>query len=47
VGGEVILRGRAGESLSVTVQQGATKKNFTVSLGSDGIATPGRLVLAP
>jgi hypothetical protein len=47
VGGEATLRGHAGETLSVTVQSGALSKTFAVSLGSDGIATPGRLVLAP
>jgi serine/threonine protein kinase len=47
VGGEVTLSGRAGETLSVTVQQGTASKTFSVSLGSDGIATPGRLVLTP
>ena len=45
VAGVATLRGQAGETLSVTVQQGAISKTFTVSLGSDGIATPGRLVL--
>jgi eukaryotic-like serine/threonine-protein kinase len=47
VSGEATLRGRAGETLSVGVQHGATSKTFSVSLGSDGIATPGRLVLTP
>jgi serine/threonine protein kinase len=45
VGGEVVLRGQAGDTLNVTVTQGASSKTFAVSLGSDGIATPGRLVL--
>jgi serine/threonine protein kinase len=47
VGGEIALRGQAGETLNVTVQQGTASKTFSVSLGSDGIATPGRLVLTP
>jgi serine/threonine protein kinase len=45
VGGEVVLRGQAGDRLNVTVSQGELSKTFAVSLGSDGIATPGRLVL--
>jgi hypothetical protein len=45
VAGVATLRGQAGETLSVTVQRGAVTKTFAVSLGSDGIATPGRLVL--
>jgi serine/threonine protein kinase len=45
VSGEATLHGRAGEMLDVTVRRGSAKKTFTVSLGSDGIATPGRLVL--
>ena len=45
VAGQATLRGLAGETLNVTVQQGAASKTFSVSLGSDGIATPGRLVL--
>jgi serine/threonine protein kinase len=47
VNGEATLQGHAGETLSVTVEHGGASKSFTVSLGSDGIATPGRLVLAP
>jgi serine/threonine protein kinase len=47
VNGEATLHGRVGEALTVTLQRGAASKSFTVSLGSDGIATPGRLVLAP
>ena len=47
VDGVATLRGQAGQTLSVTVEQGATSKTFSISLGSDGIATPGRLVLAP
>lgn len=46
-GGIATLRGKPGETLSVTVQHGPASKTFSVSLGSDGIATPGRLVLAP
>ncbi|HEX2871356.1 MAG TPA: serine/threonine-protein kinase [Polyangiaceae bacterium] len=45
VGGVATLRGQAGETWNVTVQHGAGSKTFSVSLGSDGIATPGRLVL--
>ena len=45
VAGVATLHGQAGETLNVTVQQGAVSKTFSVSLGSDGIATPGRLVL--
>ncbi|HKY39491.1 MAG TPA: serine/threonine-protein kinase [Polyangiaceae bacterium] len=45
VEGEVVLRGQAGDTVNVTVSQGAISKTFAVSLGSDGIATPGRLVL--
>jgi hypothetical protein len=47
VNGEATLHGRVGEALTVTLQQGAASRTFSVSLGSDGIATPGRLVLAP
>lgn len=47
VAGLATLRGKPGETLSVTVQHGTVSKTFSVSLGSDGIATPGRLVLAP
>jgi serine/threonine protein kinase len=47
VDGEASLQGQAGETLSVSLQQGTASKTFAVSLGSDGIATPGRLVLAP
>jgi serine/threonine-protein kinase len=47
VNGEAILAGQPGETLSVTVQHGAQSKTFNVSLGSDGIATPGRLVVSP
>jgi serine/threonine protein kinase len=47
VGGVATLRGKPGETLSVTVEHGTSSKTFSVSLGSDGIATPGRLVLAP
>lgn len=45
VDGAATLRGQAGETLSVTLQRGAVGKAFSVSLGSDGIATPGRLIL--
>jgi serine/threonine protein kinase len=45
VAGVATLRGQAGETLNVTVQQGATSKTFSVSLGRDGVATPGRLLL--
>jgi serine/threonine-protein kinase len=45
VAGVATLHGRAGETLNVTVQQGTASKTFSVSLGSDGIATPSRLVL--
>ncbi len=45
--GVFTLRGKPGETLSVTVQHGPASKTFSVSLGSDGIATPGRLVLTP
>ena len=45
VSGMATLHGQAGETLNVTVQQGIASKTFSVSLGSDGIATPGRLVL--
>jgi len=45
VAGIATLHGRAGETLNVTVQQGAVSKTFSVSLGSDSIATPSRLVL--
>jgi hypothetical protein len=45
VAGVATLHGQAGETLNVTVQQGAISKTFSVSLGSDGIATPGRLAL--
>jgi serine/threonine protein kinase len=47
IGGVATLRGRPGETLSVTVEHQGTRKTFPVSLGSDGIATPGRLVLVP
>jgi len=47
VSGEIALHGQAGEILNVTVQQGSASKTFSVSLGSDGIATPGRLLLGP
>jgi hypothetical protein len=47
VGGVATLRGSPGQTLSVTVQHGSSSKTFSVSLGSDGIATPGRLVLTP
>jgi serine/threonine-protein kinase len=47
VSGEVTLRGNAGQNVSVTVQRGSVTKTFTVSLGSDGIASPSRLVLPP
>jgi serine/threonine protein kinase len=45
VGGVATLRGQAGETLNVTVQRGSSSKTFAVSLGSDGVATPGRLIL--
>jgi serine/threonine protein kinase len=45
--GEATLHGHVGEALTVTLRRGTASKTFTVSLGSDGIATPGRLVLAP
>jgi hypothetical protein len=47
IGGQVRLRGNAGETVNVTVQRGSASKAFSVSLGSDGIATPSRLVLTP
>jgi len=47
IGGVATLRGQPGETLSVTVEHQGTRKTFPVSLGSDGIATPGRLVLVP
>jgi serine/threonine-protein kinase len=43
--GEVVLRGRAGETLRVTLQRGPASKTFSVSLGSDGLASPARLSL--
>ena len=45
VAGVATLRGQAGETLNVTVQRGSSSKTFAVSLGSDGVATPGRLNL--
>jgi serine/threonine-protein kinase len=45
VAGIATLHGQAGETLNVTVQQGAVSKTFSVSLGRDGVATPGRLIL--
>jgi hypothetical protein len=45
VAGVATLHGQAGETLNVTVQRGAMSKTFSVSLGRDGVATPGRLVL--
>jgi hypothetical protein len=47
VGGVATLRGKPGETLSVTVQHGSSSKIFPVSIGSDGVASPGRLVLVP
>lgn len=47
VDGKVTLHGHAGESLDVTVEHQGTIKTFPVSLGSDGVASPSRLVLAP
>jgi serine/threonine protein kinase len=47
VGGTSTLRGRPGETLQVTLQHQGTTKTFAVSLGSDGIASPSRLVLSP
>ncbi len=47
VAGRASVDGEPGETLSVTVQHGSASKTFAVSLGSDGIATPGRLVLVP
>jgi serine/threonine protein kinase len=47
VGGTASLRGQAGQMLSVTVQHAGISKTFSVSLGSDGLATPARLVLGP
>jgi hypothetical protein len=47
VNGEATIHGRVGEALTVTLEHGGARKTFTISLGSDGIATPGRLVLAP
>jgi hypothetical protein len=46
-GGIATLQGKAGESVSVTLQLGSTSKTFSVSLGSDGIASPSRLVITP
>ncbi|MES1187640.1 MAG: serine/threonine-protein kinase [Myxococcales bacterium] len=45
VAGVATLRGQAGETLNVTVQSGSRSKTFAVSLGSDGVATPSRLIL--
>ncbi len=47
VSGVATLQGRPGETLTVTLQHGGASRTFHVSLGSDGIATPGRLELAP
>jgi serine/threonine protein kinase len=47
VDGVATVRGRPGETLSVTVEHNGTNKTFAVSVGSDGLATPGRLVLSP
>jgi serine/threonine protein kinase len=47
VAGVATLHGKAGETLNVTIEHAGTIKTFSVSLGSDGIATPGRLVLVP
>jgi serine/threonine-protein kinase len=47
VDGTTTLQGRAGETLQVTVQHEGSSKTFAVSLGSDGIASPSRLVLLP
>jgi hypothetical protein len=47
VNGSATLRGRPGETLNVTVEHQGTVKTFAVSLGSDGIASPTRLVLSP
>lgn len=45
VAGEATLRGPAGQTVSVTVQRGSSSRTFSVSLGSDGIASPSRLAL--
>ncbi|HEY6079844.1 MAG TPA: serine/threonine-protein kinase, partial [Polyangiaceae bacterium] len=46
VGGVATLQGQAGETLSVTVADGALSQTFSVALGSDGVAIPARLVLS-
>jgi hypothetical protein len=45
VAGEATLRGAAGQTVSVTVQHAGASRTFSVSLGSDGIASPSRLAL--
>lgn len=45
--GKTTVHGRPGETLQVTVEHQGTTKTFAVSLGSDGIASPSRLVLTP
>jgi serine/threonine protein kinase len=47
VDGVATLQARAGETLSITLSQGALSKTFSVSVGSDGVASPARLVLSP
>jgi serine/threonine protein kinase len=47
VDGVATLQGRAGETLSVTLSLGSLSKTFSVSLGSDGVASPARLELSP
>jgi eukaryotic-like serine/threonine-protein kinase len=45
--GFATVQGKPGETLSVTLQLGSASKTFSVSLGSDGTATPARLVISP
>jgi serine/threonine protein kinase len=45
VNGEATLRGAPGQTVSVTVQRGTASRTFSVSIGSDGIASPSRLAL--
>jgi eukaryotic-like serine/threonine-protein kinase len=47
VAGVATLTGRAGEILNVTVSHGGTTRAYAVSLGSDGVATPGQLPVGP
>lgn len=45
VNGEATLHGAPGQTVSVTVQRGTASRTFSVSIGSDGIASPSRLAL--